>query len=94
VIIGARNLLSQPDGPILFVELHNGMRRQAGESSESTLHLLRELGYELYGQAGERPTHSALVDPEITRFIAAKPAHRSLTDILSAASKSQHGSMA
>jgi hypothetical protein len=46
VLRGGMNTLDQTDGPLLFVELHNGMVLNRGGNPGGALGLLREFGYE------------------------------------------------
>jgi hypothetical protein len=48
VLRGGRKTLSQPSGPLLFVEIHNEMVRLLGGDPRETLSLLRDFGYRTF----------------------------------------------
>ena len=72
VISGGRQILSQPNGPLLFVELHNEMIRQNGRSPQETLVLLRDLGYETFATDGSAIDDRYILEKPLIRIVAKK----------------------
>jgi FkbM family methyltransferase len=73
VLRGARALLTSPNAPVLFLELHNQMIREQGGDPAETPRLLRELGYEARSLHGARVDEHALTTPAIVRVVAERP---------------------
>ncbi|HEV7744989.1 MAG TPA: FkbM family methyltransferase [Pyrinomonadaceae bacterium] len=72
VISGGRQTLSQPNAPLLFVELHNEMIRQNGGAPQETLALLKSLGYETFATDGRALDDGSILEKPLIRIVARK----------------------
>lgn len=72
VLRGGRNTLSQADGPLLFIELHNQIVSERGGNPMQVLTLLEELGYRTFASDGSQLDHSQILSKPLTRIIAKK----------------------
>jgi hypothetical protein len=72
VLRGGQETLGGPGAPVLFLELHNQMVRQAGGDPEEVLRLLEELGYRIVPEAGQAVTADDLLREPVVRVVAEK----------------------
>lgn len=72
VLRGARGLLTSAPSPLLFLELHNQMIREAGGDTAEVPRLLDELGYRAAALDGTPLSAEALAGPAILRVVAAR----------------------
>lgn len=72
VLTGGQKLLSQPDGPVIFIEIHNAIVRELGEDPVETLKLLRGYGYETYTSEGIVISDDAILSKPLIRIVASR----------------------
>jgi FkbM family methyltransferase len=72
VIRGGMEVLSRPDGPLLFIELHNEMVADRGGHPGQVLTLLGELGYDTFSPQGAPFTPASILERHLVRIMASK----------------------
>lgn len=73
VLRGGSATFARPDPPLLFLELHNDLIRDAGGDPQECLDILAHWGLETWDVRGRRyPTAEILAQP-LTRLLAARP---------------------
>ena len=72
VLRGGPRVLSSPDSPLLFLELHNELARRIGRDPEAALEILERYGYDTLSATGVPITASAILDVPIARIVARK----------------------
>lgn len=72
VLRGGWHLLSQDQGPMLFIELHNRMIREEGGDPSETLMLLRQLAYRTFALDGAPLSEEAILGTSLIRVVAEK----------------------
>ena len=73
VLRGATKTLSE-HSPILYLELHHAMIRQAGGNPSDTLNLLEALDYSMRDADGQSVSAAAALTHDLIRVIAQKSA--------------------
>jgi len=73
VLRGGRELLSQTESPLLFIELHNQITRERNEDPEEPLALLRSLGYDTFTVNGDPLNKESVLSRPLIRIMARKP---------------------
>jgi FkbM family methyltransferase len=72
VLRGGKNLLNHTSAPLLFVELHNQIVRDAGGDPADTLALLRAYGYRAFTSDCKPIDQASLLAQPLVRIIASK----------------------
>lgn len=73
VLRGGQKIFSKIPAPIVFLEVHNEMVRDAGGNPEQTIMLLRGYGYETFTSAEIPISAKAILAKPLIRIIARKP---------------------
>jgi FkbM family methyltransferase len=72
VLAGAGDLLSSPQPPVVFIELHNDMVRREGRRPQDTLERLRAHGYAVSTSRGASLDEDDMVRWPVVRCVARK----------------------
>ena len=74
VLQGGENVLSRPDGPTVFLELHRKILRDHGVPAGLPLELLEDYGYRNFREEGQSvsPDRVAGSDAPMARIVARK----------------------
>jgi FkbM family methyltransferase len=70
VLMGGAGVLSQPNSPLLFLELHNQMIRDRNADPEDTLLLLEKFQYETFDVNGDPISSEAMLSKPLIRIVA------------------------
>src|SRR5262249_19806451 len=76
VLRGSREILSRPDAPVLFLELHNQIVRSRQGDPGQTLDTLENLGYDTFTCSGIPLGRATILSGDLHRIVARKPACR------------------
>jgi FkbM family methyltransferase len=72
VLRGAKQTLSRPDGPLLFIELHNQIVKERKEDPGEVIGLLRNYGYTPLAVDGTPISEETILGSDLIRVRAAK----------------------
>jgi FkbM family methyltransferase len=70
VLKGGQKILSQEPKPLLFIELHNQIIRDHGKDPMETIHIIRDLGFEIFSVTGTPLKKNYILDHAIIRVTA------------------------
>lgn len=72
VLRGGQKIFSQPQAPIIFLEVHNQLVREVGGNPAETLMLLRDYGYQTLTSEGLPIGEDEILNKPLIRIIAKK----------------------
>ncbi|HST52676.1 MAG TPA: FkbM family methyltransferase [Pyrinomonadaceae bacterium] len=73
VLKGGREVLTGPDSPLLFLELHNEIIRGLNKDPAETLSLLETFGYEIFSTEGSRLREDFILSKPLLRVVCKNP---------------------
>ena len=72
VLRGGRALLSSPDAPLIFIELHNEIVSARGDSPAETVGQLKAFGYTKFSAGGSPASEASILSKPLVRIVAEK----------------------